>query len=218
MTIAVEIKDITWLKPYAANAKKHPPEQIKKLAAAITKFGWTQPIIAWTDGSIIAGHGRRLAALELGLEVVPVVVRSDLSKVQADALRLADNRVTSTEYDMAAIQTELQAISDQLDGSFSMEDMGFDEKELEFSLGDLSTMDTSFFADDIGAAVEEQKRANAEKVKETDDTAAPVGDALGFKRVTVAQSRQLRDLMNGIETKTGKKGVDALIDVLSAAA
>ena len=83
----IEIWDIKDLVPYEMNAKKHPQDQVEKLATAITKFGWTQPIVVWNNGEIIAGHGRRLAALHLGMKKVPVVVRSDLSKVEADALQ-----------------------------------------------------------------------------------------------------------------------------------
>jgi hypothetical protein len=214
---AIEIVDISWLKEYEANAKKHPPEQIESLAKSIQKFGWTSPIIVWKDGTIIAGHGRRQGALKLGLKKVPVIVRRDLTKAQADALRLADNRVVSTEYDMGAIQEELQRLSDELDGSFELTDLGFTDKELDFSLAELGDIDSSLFVDDISGAVETQKEENKAKVEAVDDTAAPVGDALGFKRVTIEQSRRLKGLMANIEQRSGKKGVDALIYTLSAA-
>lgn len=214
----IEIWDVSKLVPYEANAKKHSDEQVAKLANLIQKAGWTQPIVVWKNGEIIAGHGRRLAALKLGLKKVPVIVRSDLTKAEADALRLADNRVTSTEYDQAAIQIELQRLAEELEGDLGLQDLGFDEKELDFSLSDLGEMDDSFFVEDVNEAVEQQKKENENAITATDDVAAPIGDALGFKRVTIAQSRQIRELMSGIEHKTGKKGVDALIEVLSAAA
>lgn len=215
---AIELLDPKTLVPYAANAKKHPPEQVKKLIASIRKFGWTQPIVVDKDLVIIAGHGRTLAAIEMGAEKVPVIVRDDLSKAEADALRLADNRVTSTEYDQAAIQAELQRLADELSlgaESFELSDLGFDEKEINFTLADLGDIDESFFVEDVGEAVEQQKTENAKAIEATDDVAAPVGDALGFKRVTIAQSRELRDLMAKAEGATGKKGVEALIAALS---
>lgn len=213
----IDVWDITKIIPYEANAKKHSDAQVADLANLISKAGWTQPIVVWKNGEIIAGHGRRLAALKLGLKKVPVIVRDDITKAEADALRLADNRVTSTDYDQALIQDELQRLANELSGDLTLEDLGFDAKELDFSLADLGELDDSFFVDDVGEAVEQQKKENESSIEATDDIAAPVGDALGFKRVTIAQSRQLRELMAGIETKTGKKGVDALIDVLSAA-
>lgn len=217
ITHTIEIVEVSWLKEYEANAKKHPPEQVEAVAKSIGKFGWTSPIIVWKDGTIIAGHGRRLAAISLGLTKVPVIVRRDLTKAQADALRLADNRVAGTDYDQAAIQIELQRLSDELDGSFELSDLGFTEKELDFSLAELGEISDDLFVDNISEAVEEQKTENARKIEATDDTAAPVGDALGFKRVTIEQSRTLKGLMANIEQRSGKKGVDALIFTLSAA-
>lgn len=218
-TPVIQLWDIDKLVPYELNAKKHPQAQVEKLAQIIRKAGWTQPIVVWTNGEIIAGHGRRLAAIHLGMTKVPVIVRDDLSKAEADALRLADNQVTSTEYDMAAVQDELRRLSTELDGSsFELGDLGFDAKELEFSLADLGDMNDDIFADDIAGAVEDQKAANETAAEKTDDTAAPVGDALGFKRVTVAQSRELRDLIGRVSTITGASGVEALLIVLRGAA
>lgn len=217
LNIPVEIVEVSWLKEYEANAKKHPDHEIDGLAKSIQKFGWTAPIVVWKDGTIIAGHGRRKAAIKLGLKKVPVIVRRDLTKAQADALRLSDNRNHGTEYDQAAIQIELQRLSEELDGSFELGDLGFTEKELDFSLADLDEIDPGLFVDDISGAVETQKEENKAKVAATDDTAAPVGDALGFKRVTIEESRKLKGLMAAIEARSGKKGVDALIYVLSAA-
>jgi len=219
--LPIEIWDINKLVPYENNAKLHDEKQIEKLSRSIVKFGWTQPIVVWTDGSIIIGHGRRLAALKLGLTQVPVVVRSDLSKIEADALRLADNRVTSNDYDMDKIAQELVDINAQLENSFdgdlTLFDTGFDENELDFAIGDLGEISDLNFIEDIGSAVEEQTEQNRENVTATDDTTAPVVDALGFKRLTIAQSRQLRSLMLRAETVTGKSGSDALIEALNKA-
>jgi ParB-like chromosome segregation protein Spo0J len=217
MTHQIEIWNVSDLIPYEANAKKHPKEQIEKLATSITKFGWTQPIVVDGKGVIIAGHGRRMAALHLQLEKVPVLVRRDLSTAQADALRLADNRVTSTDYDQSMIQDELRRLSAELASTeITLADLGFDAKEIDFTMADLGTIDDNFFVDDVSEAVEKQKDENVQKLSETDETAAPVTDAFGFKRVTIAESRTLRGLMTDIETRSGKKGAEALIEALSA--
>lgn len=211
----IEIWNIEDIIPYEANAKKHPPEQVAKLVAAIKKFGWTQPIVIWKNGDIIAGHGRRLAAIELGLSRVPVIVRRDLDKAAADALRLADNRVASTEYDQSLIQDELQRLASELEGSeIDLTDLGFDQREIDFSIADLGEMNFDDIVEDVGEAVEEQQRENEKQIDTTDQTHAPVVDAIGFKRVTVAQSREIRDLMGEVSNKTGKTGVEALIEAL----
>lgn len=209
----IELWDIDKIVPYSLNAKNHPEVEIEKLAKAILTFGWTQPIVIWTNGEIIAGHGRRLAAIKLGRKKVPVIVRSDLTKDQADALRLADNQVTGQSYDMAMIQDELRRLSET---DIDLMTLGFDEKELDFSIGDLGEISDDFFVENIGEAVEEQQKQNAQKTEEVDDVAAPVADAFGFKRVTIAQSRAIRDFMSNIEDQTGLKGADALMAHIGA--
>lgn len=213
----VELWDIDKIVPYEANAKIHDQVQVEKLATSIKKFGWTAPIVIWSNGEIIAGHGRRLAAIHLGLTKVPVIVRRDLTRAEADALRLADNRVASTDYDQEALQAELQRLSEELASSdIALTDLGFDAKEIDFVISDLGEIDDDFFVDDVAEAVEQQKVENERKVEATDEVAAPVVDALGFKRVTIAQSRVIRDAMVKIETKTGKKGVDAFVEFLGS--
>lgn len=211
----IEVWDVEKLIPYEANAKMHPQEQVQKLATAIQKFGWTQPIVVWGNGEIIAGHGRRLAAIHLGLSRVPVICRRDLTRAEADALRLADNRVTSTDYNQELIQAELQRLGDELAGmNIDLTDLGFDQKEIDFTISDLGEIDDSLFVNDVAEAVEDQKNQNARAVETTDEIAAPVVDALGFKRVTIAESRMIRDAMVKIETQTGKKGAEAFVDFI----
>lgn len=217
MIHTVELWDVEKLVPYELNAKKHPDFQIEKLARSIKKFGFSSPIVVWGNGEIIAGHGRRLASLKLGLKKVPVVVRSDLSKAEADAMRLADNRVASTEYDQELVQEELRRLNELImaeDIDLDLSLTGYDEKELNFTLADMGEMNFDHFVEDVGAALEQQKQETAKVIAETDDTAAPVVDALGFKRLPIAQSRQLRDFMRKIETQTGLKGADALMQFL----
>lgn len=79
------------LKPYANNAKTHPPEQIAILVNLIRDVGWTNPILVDEKGEIIAGHGRLMAALEIGLSHVPVIVAKGWTEAQKRAYRLADN-------------------------------------------------------------------------------------------------------------------------------
>ena len=111
------------LKPYPANAKKHPPEQVKHIANSIREFGFRQPLVIDADNVIVIGHGRLLAAKELGLETVPVVRADDLTQEQIRALRLADNKTNESEWDFTALEEELAELA--LD--FDMSDFGFDD-------------------------------------------------------------------------------------------
>lgn len=211
---SIELWNVADLIPYAKNAKKHPPEQVKALAAQIKLRGWTQPIIIDENGGIIGGHGRRLAALELGLTKVPVIVMTGLTPDEIDAMRLADNRVASNEYDAVLIQEEIARLYEK---GVDMELTAYNPKELDFLTSDLSQFDDSVFVDDLNDAVEEQKTNNAAEQEKVDVTSAPIADALGFKRLTIAQSRRVRAWMLNVEAETGEKGVDAFMKFLDQA-
>ena len=73
------------LKPYARNAKTHDAHQVTKIAASMAEFGWTVPCLVAADGELIAGHGRVLAAAQLGLAEAPVIVLDHLSEAQRRA-------------------------------------------------------------------------------------------------------------------------------------
>jgi ParB-like chromosome segregation protein Spo0J len=87
---AVERRPLAALVPYARNARIHSEVQIGQIAASIREWGFTVPILVDEDGSIIAGHGRALAADRLKLDQVPVVVSSRLDR--GTATRLRDRR------------------------------------------------------------------------------------------------------------------------------
>lgn len=205
--LPVEIWPINKIKPYPKNAKKHPEEQIDALAKSIKRFGWTQPIVVDADGVIIAGHGRRMAAIALGYEKVPIVQRSDLTPDEANALRLADNKVASTEYDMSLVKLALEEIED----TALIFDAGYTQKDIDVLIKPLDDIDEDAFVEDINEAVEEQRVEKEKKIAEVDGLASPLADAFGFRRVSVPQSRKIRLFMTQIEAETGLKGADALV-------
>ena len=67
--LQVQIWSIGRLKGYDRNPRTHTEDQITSLAASMTEFGWTQPILTGSDGVIIAGHARLAAAKKLGMPV-----------------------------------------------------------------------------------------------------------------------------------------------------
>ena len=79
-------------KPFERNARTHSPAQITHLAKLITEYGWTMPVLCDDKDNVLAGHGRLLAARELGLPDVPVMVARGWSASQKKAYRLADNQ------------------------------------------------------------------------------------------------------------------------------
>jgi ParB-like chromosome segregation protein Spo0J len=116
------------LLPYARNARTHSDEQVAQIAASIAEFGFTNPILAGSDGVIVAGHGRLAAAQKLGLEVVPVVVLDHLSPTQRRALVIADNRIAENAgWDDAMLRIEIAALQDD---DFDLSLTGFDADAL----------------------------------------------------------------------------------------
>jgi DNA modification methylase len=117
------------LMPYIRNARTHSDEQVAQIAASIAEFGWTNPILAGSDGIIIAGHARLLAARKLGMTEVPVIVLDHLTETQRRALVIADNRLAlNAGWDEEMLRVELESIRD--DG-FDLELTGFSDDELE---------------------------------------------------------------------------------------
>jgi ParB-like chromosome segregation protein Spo0J len=57
--------------PYKGNARTHSKEQIAQIAASITEFGWTNPILIRPNNTLIAGEGRLEAAQKLGFSGNP---------------------------------------------------------------------------------------------------------------------------------------------------
>lgn len=105
---------LDFLKGYDRNAKSHPPEQVERIANSIKTFGFNSPILAQADGTIIAGHGRLLAAHQLGLAEVPCIVLDDLTPEEARAYCLADNRLTELgDWNEEMLKAELTEIGEE---------------------------------------------------------------------------------------------------------
>jgi len=105
--------DISLIKPYQKNAKKHDKKQIKQVADSIKEFGFNQPLVVDKDNTVIVGHGRLEAAKLLRLTDVPVIT-VDLTEEQAKAYRLADNKLNESEWDMGLAIEELKGLSDEM--------------------------------------------------------------------------------------------------------
>jgi hypothetical protein len=183
----VEKWDISRLTPYARNSRTHSDEQISQLAASIKEWGWTTPVLVDEDGSIIAGHGRTLAAQRLKMTEVPVMVAKGWSDAKKRAYVIADNKLA------------LNA--------------GWDNELLALEFSELQGMDfdldlTGFTADEIAALMPEEIEPG-----KTDEDAVPevpvnpvtlLGDVwiLGQHRLMCGNSTMLADverLMNGVK-------------------
>lgn len=111
------------LIPYARNARKHSPTQIAEIAGSIREWGWTIPVLADEEGQIIAGHGRVLAAHQLALREVPVVVARGWSDAQKRAYTIADNEIAAhATWNKELLRVELADLQAQ---AFDLEKIGF---------------------------------------------------------------------------------------------
>jgi hypothetical protein len=121
-------KKVDSLIPYINNSRTHSDEQVAQIAASIKEFGWTNPILVDGDNSIIAGHGRLLAARKLGYKEVPTIELADLTETQKKAYIIADNRLAlNAGWDNELLTIEL---NDLLADGFALDILGFDPKEL----------------------------------------------------------------------------------------
>ncbi len=149
----IEWRDPNTLTPYSNNAKTHPREQIDKIAASIAGFGFDQPIVIDADGVIIKGHGRREASLRLGIDRVPVLVRSDLSVAEIKAARIADNKTAESPWDEELLRLELETlVGDDFDVSLT----GFDLDEIDRLLQEPEEDSTGLTEDDAVPEVQEE--------------------------------------------------------------
>lgn len=116
------------LRPYEQNARVHPPEQVDRIVASIEEFGWTFPLLVRDDRMVIAGHGRLLAAQQMGMETVPCLVASDWNEAQCRAYTVADNRLAEgSSWSQNDLVAELQSLQD---GGLDLSILGFSDEEL----------------------------------------------------------------------------------------
>jgi ParB-like chromosome segregation protein Spo0J len=204
-------KEAVWkvadLIPYARNVKKHDDAQVAKIVESIQQFGWTSPIVIDERGEVIGGHGRRLAAIKLGRDEVPVVIISGLTEEEKRALRLADNRTNEGGIDTLMFREEVAGLEGLLTGIF-------DIKELEFSTADLGLLNDDAFVPDVAEAVEMQEQAAHAKADEVSARRVPLSKVFGFKDIAGADEIHIVRFMARVQSVTGLAGADAPVAFL----
>lgn len=107
----LEIKNtnIGQIHGYERNARNHPESQIKQIIKSVIEFGFNNPILIDEHGEIIAGHGRYIAAKQMGLSTVPTITLSHLNEKQKRAYRLADNKIAENGgWNLELLQLEIK--------------------------------------------------------------------------------------------------------------
>jgi len=123
---------IAELSPDPANARRHPTHNLDAIKASLRRFGQQKPIVIDQANVVRAGNGLLEAAKAIGWTEISVV-RTELSGAEATAFAIADNRTAElAEWDLEVLGAQLEAL--QTEG-FGLEELGFDEDELEQLLG-----------------------------------------------------------------------------------
>lgn len=127
-----ELRRVNGLKPYGSNARTHSREQINQIARSVEEFGFTNPVLIGDDDEIIAGHGRVRAARQLGMQKVPTLRLSHLTKKQRRAYVIADNKLAlNAGWDTQTLAIELQAL---IDLEFDVSVTGFSVAEIDLTM------------------------------------------------------------------------------------
>lgn len=163
--MSVQLIALKDMKESPRNSKKHSEEQIDAIVRSIQELGYRDPIAVDGSGEIIEGHGRRLALMKMGVEVVPALVFEDMTAEQVRAYRIAHNKLPLMEgFDLEILASELHDLSAG----------GFDFTVTGFSGTDLDTMDLQLdtsFSEDSGdlsgnVVLEVEKPKKEKAVKE----------------------------------------------------
>lgn len=161
----ITYRKISELKPYKNNAKKHPKEQIERIAESIRQFGFTQPVLIDKDNIVVAGHGRILGAKKAGLKEIPTVCMDDLTEEQIKAYRLIDNKLNESPWDFPLLDTEIEQIE-----VFDMSLFGFDadmnDTDLEKAMKEVKFKVKSKFLVIVTCDDEKQMNKAQKKIKD----------------------------------------------------
>lgn len=126
----IEMIETDKLIPYARNSRTHSTQQVSQLAASIREFGFTSPVLVDKDSTIIAGHGRILAAQQLGMDKVPAIRLDYLTDQQRRAYIIADNKLAlNAGWDDEMLKIELEDLMANSDFDVS-NIVGFAEDEI----------------------------------------------------------------------------------------
>lgn len=131
------------LVPYTRNAKKHDKKQIDNVAESIKQFGFAQPVVVDKDNNIIIGHCRTAAAKKLKIKEIPCIKYEDLSAEEANKLRLLDNKLNESDWDLELVAEDIQ----ELDFSGFDIDWGIELDNTNNSAENNTDIDTDKYTD-----------------------------------------------------------------------
>lgn len=132
--LTIEYLPTEQLIAYVGNARTHSPKQIQQIAHSLRAFGFMNPVLVDAKNQLIAGHGRLLAAKQLGLPRIPVIRVDHLNEAQQRAYALADNKIAeNADWDRSLLRVELEFLMNaEID--FDVDLTGFSTPELNLLL------------------------------------------------------------------------------------
>jgi len=157
------------LIPYALNAKTHDEKQVRNIANSIRRFGWQQEAVITQDNVLVIGHGRRLAAMQIGCEIPVKVIdkaADQLTDEDIRELRIADNKTNESPWDYDLLQED-------------MDGLDFEGFDFDFVGAETEPEDTAEAKEDEweGKIPEAPKRARKGQVWQLGDHRLMVGDS-----------------------------------------
>ena len=158
-TIKFEWHSLNELQPYEHNARKHEHEDVEAIKRSIEEFGFNDPIGIWSDDNLIVeGHGRLIAAKELGISEVPCIRLDHLTDEQRRAYALAHNKTAElSAWDFNTLDLELAGIQE-----IDMSMFGFEDVEIDPE----STINEAKYTEDISVTVKCKDDDEAEELFE----------------------------------------------------
>lgn len=135
--LQVVYRETNSLVTYDDNVMIHDDDQVQQLVASINEFGWTNPVLIDEESVVIAGHGRLMAASQIGIERVPTITLAGLTDAQKRAYRIADNKLPlNAKWDEELLKIELERLSVE---DFDISLTGFSDKYIEELLAEKTT-------------------------------------------------------------------------------
>lgn len=123
------------LTPYENNTRKHTPDDIEAIKQSILHLGFLDPVGVWGKNNLIVeGHGRQIAAKELGFETVPCIRLDHLTEEQRKEYAIRHNRTAElSAWDFSKLEEELASLELQ---EIDMSDLKFDVGKIDWDTVD----------------------------------------------------------------------------------
>lgn len=132
--LEITYREVSDLRPFEGNARRHSRKQLAQISASIRKFGFTNPVLITDDDLILAGHGRVEAAKSLGMSEIPTVRLSQMTEADRRAYVIADNKLAlNAGWDAEVLAGEMQAL---IEIGFDVELTGFSLAEIDLTIAE----------------------------------------------------------------------------------